>query len=29
MNGYDTLILLIPMLFVFYVMHTDIFTGDK
>ena len=28
MNGYDTLILLIPMLYAFYVMHTDIFNSN-
>ena len=29
MNGYDSLIFLIPMLYAFYVMHTDIFNNNK
>ena len=29
MNGYDSLIILIPMLYAFYVMHADIFNSNK
>ena len=29
MNGYDTLIFLIPMLFALWLMHGDIFNNNK
>ena len=29
MNGYDSLIILIPMLYALWVMHADIFNNNK
>lgn len=29
MTGYDSLIILVPMLYAFYVMHGDIFNSNK